>query len=181
MIASLYHRGSFTSMRAISKNPDLDRTPAGVPAISRVVERSDTPGSRSKIEVHPGGVPAPLVNEIDFCGNRRGPITSISSSAATPPGSKQTARSRFRGRRSAQPPANRCDPSGVELISSALLLLFHVATSFPRAPVVDRRHFGDFRRQFGRQHLFGESPAPVAARRAGQVHPRVCHQAQHVL
>ena len=32
--------------------------PAGVPAISRAVERSDTPGSESKIELHPGGVPA---------------------------------------------------------------------------------------------------------------------------
>ena len=33
-------------------------TPAGVPAISRAVERSDTPGLESRLELHPGGGPA---------------------------------------------------------------------------------------------------------------------------
>ena len=41
-----------------------DCTPAGVPAISRAVERSDTPGSESKRELHPGGVQASIAVEI---------------------------------------------------------------------------------------------------------------------
>src|SRR5258708_3677391 len=61
-------------------------TPVGVPAISRVVERSDTPDSGSKMTLHPGGVPAPIAVAVHLSRDGQRSINT-NVIAATPPGS----------------------------------------------------------------------------------------------
>ena len=71
----------------------LHSIPNGMPAISRGVERSDTPGSVSESHTHPGGMPDAF-------------------DAVIPPGCEGISPAN-RGYRCAQPPANGFDSFGI--------------------------------------------------------------------
>src|SRR5436190_9184368 len=83
--------------------------PGGLPAISRGLSASDTPGTPPAIEPHPGGVPEPTghsqcVSAPFFCARFWHPsrvqmIPAFGSGDGASPCS-------------AQPPANFCEPSG---------------------------------------------------------------------
>src|SRR5258708_18147531 len=99
-------------------------TPAGVPAISRGLSEA-IPPENVVTEPHPEGVPECVSLEID--------TKHWSTASATPPGSSSIYGRRNRGCRSAQPPANNCDPSGVEAmlsIPSFVSLLISVSAVF---------------------------------------------------
>jgi len=98
---------------------EVFRTPAGVPAISRGLSAAIPPVADTKIELHPGGVPARVTVEspAEFRREDRPSIREQSPVPLRPLRGRNQDGARVRGRRCAQPPANGCDPSGVDPIA----------------------------------------------------------------
>src|SRR5262245_7193201 len=110
-----------SNMRQEHRTLNIECRPGGVEAISRGLIRlgaDETPGKRPKHDNHPAGVTAAGIYKIvgrneRLAGRLENWMSALTCDILRPLAGSKGDMPAYRGYRSAQPPANGCDPFGV--------------------------------------------------------------------